>query len=82
MYCLKCGTQMPNEARFCPNCGESVRRTDAQHPVYQPIEWGDMQQGMKSKKRKNTNLIIAASVFVLICVVLIPVLIEAPKAAQ
>ena len=24
MYCGKCGTQVPDDTRFCPNCGEQL----------------------------------------------------------
>lgn len=24
MFCLKCGTQLPEESNFCPSCGEKV----------------------------------------------------------
>jgi hypothetical protein len=36
MYCAKCGNQMPNDSRFCPQCGSCVNAEPApqQPPVY------------------------------------------------
>ena len=27
MYCIKCGSELPEEAKFCPNCGAKVGST-------------------------------------------------------
>jgi len=30
MYCIKCGTQLPDGARFCSNCGQVLQTTQSQ----------------------------------------------------
>ena len=32
MFCVKCGTEVPNGARFCPVCGASTETPQAQVP--------------------------------------------------
>ena len=28
MFCIKCGSQIPEEAKFCPNCGQAVQERE------------------------------------------------------
>ena len=50
--CLKCGTKIPKEARFCPGCG-AVKVIETPQPVQsQPIQSQQMQpQPMPSPSR-------------------------------
>lgn len=32
MFCTQCGHQLPDESRFCPNCGASIANTLTQGP--------------------------------------------------
>ncbi len=43
MFCEKCGSQLPEGAAFCEQCGASVNPTTVQ-PVEQPIEQPVMQE--------------------------------------
>ncbi len=47
-YCSHCGTQIPDEALFCPNCGTRVI-TPAQQPVQQPVQQPAEKQQHKKK---------------------------------
>ena len=39
MFCPKCGTQLDENAKVCPNCGESVApKAPAQAPVQEPVQ--------------------------------------------
>ena len=38
MYCLKCGAQLPDDARFCPVCGTPVEQVPAPRRLEDPIE--------------------------------------------
>ncbi len=41
--CLKCGTKIPKEARFCPSCG-AVKAIETPQPVHaQPVQPQPMQ---------------------------------------
>src|SRR5262245_16217036 len=33
MHCIYCGTQYPEQAAFCPKCGQPVHTTDLHDPV-------------------------------------------------
>lgn len=79
MYCPKCGVQIPNEARFCPDCGEAVKFIATQGNPYQstPSSFVPLGMAIKPKKtggKRRTILIVSACVFVLACAILIPVL--------
>lgn len=30
MYCMKCGAQMPDDVKYCPNCGNEIRDNKAE----------------------------------------------------
>ena len=31
MFCTKCGTELPNDTQFCPNCGARVAKPVVAH---------------------------------------------------
>ena len=38
MFCMKCGTQLPEEARFCIKCGNAVQMIPAEPAVNKPVQ--------------------------------------------
>ncbi len=37
MFCIKCGTQLPDKARFCPNCGADLLRKETQPEIIKKL---------------------------------------------
>ena len=74
MFCYQCGTELPDEARFCPKCGAKLmgddmnRQTVAASPA-EPIQ--QMQQQSQAvivntpKKKKSGKLLIGLGVAVI-----------------
>ncbi len=78
MFCEKCGTQMEDDARFCPSCGKSMDLdselpTATVQPVtsVQPIAvpGGVQPVAIVHKKKKSTGLFIAIGVIVLVLLI-------------
>ena len=51
MFCVKCGTKIPEEGNFCPNCGTEVKHSNNLVVETLPKE---------SAKKKKTSVIIFA----------------------
>ena len=68
MFCSKCGTQVPENDRFCPNCGEAVAA--AAIPAAE-----DHTAMFDSEDVKRTN-ILAALCYVSFVLIVIALLLE------
>ncbi len=88
MFCQKCGKQIPDDARFCPNCGYNGGNQSAQNDM--SAQQSDFSANMQTtaplqqpipteKKGKKTGVIIGAVaggvVIVVLAVVLMVVLL-------
>ena len=51
MYCNQCGTQLPEDASFCPNCGKAIKASKGQIPKSAPNN--------KKRLSKRTIVVIA-----------------------
>ena len=40
MYCKYCGKELPNNAKFCHNCGAKIEAETIEDPSFQPISLG------------------------------------------
>ena len=55
MYCIKCGNEIPDNADRCPNCGESISKTDNNNEVNNVIN-EDVQSQIMPEENINNNL--------------------------
>lgn len=39
MFCRKCGTELPSDAQFCPNCGEKIAVRPSMRPNVNPAQY-------------------------------------------
>ncbi len=66
MYCMKCGSPMPDQAKFCPKCGTPVRSAApaSSAPVVAPDEKkGTRTQSVPADRRdKKISLLLAAGI--------------------
>ena len=65
MFCKYCGTQLKDEARFCPNCGREV----PQHHQQMTQKMPQSQILQQEKKKSDVWIWIAAAVVVVIVAV-------------
>lgn len=62
MYCGKCGTQVPDNTRFCPNCGEQLcgaPNDQGATPNGNPADREPNLNGRRSQGRNQTMAIVA-----------------------
>ncbi len=71
MYCNKCGTYLPDDAAFCPNCGTRVQRP-AEAVVVQPASHG----------RNHVVLIAVTAVIVALLVSILYLAVIMPRTQQ
>ena len=76
MFCLNCGTQLPDGIKFCPNCGAKVDQQPIQQPAPQPAytqQPADYQQPAHaagtSTKKSPVGLIVAAVAVIAIVII-------------
>ena len=74
MYCGKCGTQNPDGATFCSNCGASLSQASNSKPV--PISGSAVRSstGTAATFAKKTNplpLLIGAGVVIVLVIILV-----------
>lgn len=79
MYCTRCGAQIPDVSKFCPNCGAAYSPPASTPPSAQGAGQAQEAQAKPLKRSRNskTLLIVAVCVFLLACAVIIPVAVRA-----
>ena len=69
VYCPKCGSDNPNDNKFCINCGTSLRKNDSTNQQYntnQSTETTDNQQKTGNKNKQICILIIIVAILFVI----------------
>lgn len=72
MFCPKCGSQIPDNAAACPNCGEKME-AKAENVTAQSEVVGNVQGEINNDDNKKNNVIvkIAAAVAAVVVVILL-----------
>ncbi len=71
MFCIKCGTQIPDDAVFCPRCG-AKQPGDAASNVEAPRSAApEVQAASEKKKSKKKPLIIGSVILALVAVIVV-----------
>ena len=76
-YCAKCGTQMPDDSAFCPNCGSAVEIQNTQQQFNNNAVQNNLNPQFnnppqeKPKTNSNKVLIIVIAVLAALLIVLI-----------
>ena len=63
MFCIKCGNQIPDEAKFCPKCGQAVQGKE-EEKLEKKIEKKFSKQGEKSPVWKKIVTVLVAIVVI------------------
>ena len=63
MFCNKCGTLIPNDARFCPGCGNDMAVNEAAQESYSTISEKDLKEIEAVERREKTGLGISILIF-------------------
>lgn len=83
MYCSNCGTQIPDDSKFCTGCGAAVNAAPAKTaaPAKAPASAGKKK---KEKKKKPTwlTLLVVAAAFLLGKYVIAPAMVSDPEPEQ
>lgn len=58
MYCNQCGTQLPDNASFCPTCGKATKASENQPSTPEPV---------KERRRAPKRIAIIAAIVLGIC---------------
>lgn len=80
MFCYKCGTQLPDDANVCSQCGQVLAENQPQQTNYQPPiqqysnqTYQDSAPQAPDKKKKGIGCLIAAlipiTVFVIVAII-------------
>ena len=78
MYCIKCGNEIPNGTKFCPNCGNSIEMEDS---ILK--QGGYIGDNSYEKKHRRTAVICAvAGILVVLAVGMIYILKNAENKAN
>lgn len=72
MYCNNCGAKLPDDAVFCPNCGNSVQSQNQMNGVQDDFSKNTGTNGNKHyKKKNNSNTALIVSIIVAALIVFI-----------
>ena len=65
MHCVKCGSKLEENAKFCPNCGMAVKNTK----ISKPNKEGSIRKEIKKEARmKNKTPLVLAALLVLVII--------------
>ena len=66
MYCNNCGTKVPDDATFCPNCGNNMQSQKQLNGIKNDFSKNTNGNKHSKKNNNNTALIVAIIVATLI----------------
>ena len=66
MYCNNCGTKVPDDATFCPNCGNNMQSQKQLNGIKNDFSKNSNGNKHSKKNNNNTALIVAIIVATLI----------------
>lgn len=59
MYCNNCGTKVPDDATFCPNCGNNMQSQKQLNGIKNDFSKNTNGNKHSKKNNNNTALIVA-----------------------
>ena len=65
MFCSKCGNEINDSDRFCPNCGEKIIKNHNNYiddEVYRNIKLLNNKHHNRRKKKNNKKIVIGSSI--------------------
>ena len=63
MYCKKCGNELDEDAKFCPECGAKKEEND--------VEIEEKQENSNNKKSKKTLMVTIIAIIIILLIAII-----------
>ena len=69
MFCAKCGTELPDNAKFCVKCGNQINRVKDDETVHQDNNFEVLKETSKSKLKMSVIVSIFVGIVILMAVI-------------
>lgn len=55
MFCIHCGSQVPEYAKFCPSCGGALSEDAANRKIFDYAEWSTIENGLEKSQEESVS---------------------------
>jgi hypothetical protein len=55
MFCIHCGSQVPEYAKFCPSCGGALSEDAANRKIFDSAEWSTVENGLEKSQEESVS---------------------------
>lgn len=70
MFCSKCGSEIPDDSAFCPECGDQLAGGEAPQPVPGPITPAQSESGEVVSQGLKVGIIVVSLIIPLIGIIM------------